>query len=185
MSTRVRLLGVMLVAAVSGCAETTGGFKEMKLRVDRDPKASIPTGGAYSWMIRPGKVPKDQRVDVLPLRARIREAVERELGRKGYEHVGLGYEVGFLLAYEVAVEDVLDPGSIDREHGYAPGGLSPTSTQRYAKGSVIIDVIHPKTKRLMWRGIAEAEVTVVATEDEKRKRINEAVRRILERFPPK
>ena len=49
----------------------------------------------------------------------------------------------------------------------------------------MLDVIHPTTKDLMWRGIAEAVVNPYSTPEKSEKKIREAVRRILERFPPK
>ena len=55
----------------------------------------------------------------------------------------------------------------------------------YTEGTLILDVLDAATKSLVWRGTAQAEALPSVDVSTPQARIREAVRRILERFPPK
>jgi len=177
-------MSVVLIAMLGGCAATPSSMKDMKIRAEHDPKARFPSEGSYSWMTIPGKLADDARFDKTATANRMREIIEEELTRKGYEHRGLGYRVNFMVCYYAAVEKDLDAGSAAKQRGYTSKDLG-GSGQQFEKGSLVIDIVHPETKKLMWRGIAEAEIIVSVSEAERLKRTSEAVRRILAKFPPK
>jgi len=184
MSNVQRLAGTLVIAALSGCSATTTSMKQIEIRTSHDPGASFPEVGSYSWMQRPGKLVEDARFDKTTVPIRMRETIERELARKGYEQRGLGYRVDFMVCYHFALEKDLDAANVARQHGYTSKDVEGPG-QRFEKGSLIIDIVHPETKKLMWRGIAEAEIVVSVSEEEKLRRTNEAVKRILAKFPPK
>ena len=64
---------------------------------------------------------------------------------------------------------------------WGPGG---TSTYEYEEGSLILDFVDAKSKKLIWRGAAKAEVNRVNTPEKAEKLISEAVQEILKNFPP-
>jgi len=184
MSKGQRLAGALVIATISGCATTPSSMKDMKVRAEHDPKARFRSTGSYSWMTIPGKLAGDARFDKTTIARRMREIIEEELGRKGYEHRGLGYRVDFMVCYYAAVEKDLDAQNAAKQRGYTSEDVG-GSGQRFEKGTLVIDIVHPETKKLMWRGIAEADIVVSVSEAEKLKRTSEAVRRILAKFPPK
>ncbi len=184
MSKALPFLSAVLVAALGGCATTPSSMKDMKVRAEHDPKARFRSTGSYSWMTIPGKLAGDARSAKTTTARRMREVIEEELGRKGYEHRGLGYKVDFMVCYYAAVEKDLDAESAAKQRGYTSQDLG-GSGQRFEKGTLVIDIVHPETNELMWRGIAEADIVVSVSEAEKLKRTSEAVRRILAKFPPK
>jgi len=47
-----------------------------------------------------------------------------------------------------------------------------------------LDFVDAESKKMIWRGVAKAEVDDQSTPDEKEKLIKEAVQKILENFPP-
>ena len=56
----------------------------------------------------------------------------------------------------------------------------------YDRGALILDIADRKTLRLIWRGAANAKLHVTETSTrEKKERINEAVKLILDQFPPR
>lgn len=65
--------------------------------------------------------------------------------------------------------------------GHPWGG---TSVSRSTEGTLYIDVIDAKTNELVWQGIGTAPLNNTSME-RKEARINEIVKKILERFPPK
>lgn len=140
--------------------------------------------------------------------ARIRHAVEREMALKGYRRPTSG-SPDFLIGIQRAVESKRDVYTIDRHYGRPPVGayrypggypsgagypddyrlwgvtVPETHTYQYDEGTLILDIVDSKTWKPVWRGSAQAEVNLGAGPEKKQKRIDEAVRRILERFPPK
>jgi hypothetical protein len=51
-------------------------------------------------------------------------------------------------------------------------------------GTLVIDVFDVEKKALVWRGVAEGQVRQSQDADKQKERINDAVRKILEEFPP-
>ncbi len=67
---------------------------------------------------------------------------------------------------------------------YLTGGPG-VSTYEHEEGSLILDFVDAISKKMIWRGVAKAEVQNVDTPEKKEKLINEAVQEILKNFPPK
>jgi hypothetical protein len=166
------LLGVM------GCSPV------LTVRTAKDPSAEFPSEALYSWARRPGKMPNDPRIDNAKLEQRVRTAVKAELATKGYTFAEEG-RPDFFVGYHVILQESLKPSIVSRKYGYGAGLWGDALGPDFEKGTLILDVIDPKRKKLVWRGIAEAELDLSVSDAEKQKRTAEAVRQILEGFPPK
>jgi len=76
--------------------------------------------------------------------------------------------------------------------GYYEGYPNNWESQRFATsytndftmGTLIIDILDMKSELLVWRGMAEAEVKEQIGEREREERVNNAVSKILENYPP-
>ena len=64
------------------------------------------------------------------------------------------------------------------------GLLDPVVIYDYEEGTLILDIIDPETSALIWRGYAQAHVDLLSSQEEKTERICQAVRMMLELFPP-
>ena len=53
------------------------------------------------------------------------------------------------------------------------------------EGTIVVDFVSPKDKRLLWRGKATSVIDESMTPEERENRIDESVQKILEQFPPK
>lgn len=160
----------------------------------------------YNWVTVDQPVTGDIRVDNTLVDSRIRKAIEANLSAKGYEKLTSG-DPDFLVSYQAAIEGKLDVTtvsmpysvpSIDPRGNYRGGayygggfygsafayGGSETFVSQYDEGSVFIDIVNPKTKKIMWRGIGKATVLEKATPEKREARINEGVTKILSEFPP-
>jgi hypothetical protein len=183
-----RLLAILLAATLGGCAS-------MEINSDYDPVASFSGLRTYAWMPGPQKKTGDLRIDNPLLDARVRQAVDRQLEANGYVKQP-PERSDFLIGYQAAVEKKLDVYTVDHYYGYPPGwgstrgygawgGTIPeTHVYEYDEGSLILDIVNPQTRKLIWRGSAQAEVNRSASPEKRQERIEEAVRRMLERFPP-
>ena len=59
-----------------------------------------------------------------------------------------------------------------------------TFVYTYDQGSLIIDIVEPDSRKLIWRGSATDEVNFSNTPEQKERKINEAVEKLLEPFSP-
>ena len=128
----------------------------------------FPEYRTYRWATDQQKKTGDVRIDNSILNARIRKAVDSQLASQGYEKVD-SEPADFLVAYHASVTYRL-------ELTWYIGD--------YDEGTLILDILDPQTKHLKWRGTAKTAVMFSATPERRERKINQAVRRILERFPP-
>jgi hypothetical protein len=112
---------------------------------------------------------------------------------KGFENRGyvLADNPDFSVAYYACTKDKLDVTYWDYGYDYYPdwwgvgmgpgwGPYGPTVTQ-YTQGTVVVDVVNPKTKELLWRGQGVARVS--DDEQQYEQDLWKAVTAILDKFP--
>jgi hypothetical protein len=179
-STAGLVASVLLAAALSGCST-------MQITTDYDVGMSFGGYKTWAWAAEPRPRSGDPYLDSDLLDKRVRRAVERELPARGYQQIGSGAD--FLVDYHVALENRVQVRAIGSPYGYGPGdwelfGAGGIYARTYDEGSLILDFVDAKSNELVWRGIARAEVYMSDGPEERERKVNEAVRRILERFPP-
>ena len=164
------------------------GCQSMDIATDWDPAIDFSKLRTYDWM--PDPDPADPGTTDSLTQDRVHRAVDRVLAERGYVRQQAGTP-DFLVGYYGSVETQVDVRTLNDYYGYRPGwgswdygGGSRTYAREYEQGTLILDISDPHTSKLMWRGSAQADVTGIETPEERDKIINEAVRRILERFPP-
>ncbi len=165
-----RLNGVFLLCllfALTSCSP-------ISVRTDYDREVDFTNYQTFKWIPGPkerkkGQVPRGSLLD-----KRIRRAVERELEAKGYTLVTEG-PADAMLAYHVAVQKHID---VDR-YGY--GYWRRRHVRRYKEGTIVVDIVDPRMKQLVWRGIAQGIVGHPQGDPEK---ISEAIAKVFEKYPP-
>lgn len=147
----------------------------ISVKTDYDHEVDFGNYQTFKWMAGPksGKrtIAKNSLVD-----KRIRRAVENELQAKGYRMIDSG-KADALLAYHVSVKNKVDVNS----YGYRYWRRR-VHVHRYKEGSLILDVVDPRMKQLVWRGGASGIAGDIrqASQEE----VNEAVQKVLKKFPP-
>jgi hypothetical protein len=180
----MRKLAWLAVASTVASLACSG----IRVTTDYDPSADFSNVRSYAWFDQQSGVQGD-RADVTSLLdRRIRSAVDAELQRKGIQLVD-NSQARALVSYHLGVETKLDVDTVNTGYGYGRygryGGIDTTTTVReYQEGTLLIDVIDPSSKQLIWRGTGQATIRRSSTPEEREKRINEAVKQILEKFPP-
>ena len=172
---------VLLAAALSACST-------MQIASDYDVGTSFAGYRTWAWAPEPRQPTGDPQLDSDLLDKRVRRAVEHELPARGFQQVKSGAD--FLVDYHVALASKIQVRAIGSPYGYGPGdwelfGPGGTYARTYDEGSLILDFVDAKTNELVWRGIAWAEVYPADGPEERERKVNEAVRRIVERFPPR
>ena len=167
------LLGVA-AATLAGCAIMAVG-SEFR------PGADFASYRTYDWDVGAPAGAGDARLDDDSFfDARVREAVEIELGRKGL--VSSTDEPHLLLHYHFSVEHQVDIYDVDAELGYQS---SERQASEWDEGTLVIGIADAG-KRIVWRGWAKVDVTGVLDNRERlAARLQEAVGKIFERYPPR
>jgi hypothetical protein len=179
---RATAVSALLALALLACAT-------IEVSSDWNPAADFSRLHTWAWLAQERPASGDPRLDSALLDARIRSAVESELGARGFAKAEAG-AADFLVAYHVALERKLVATTIDDYYGgvgyrhWPRPGYSQTYVHEFEVGSLMLDVLDPRSRELIWRGTAQAEILPAATPEEREARVREGVRRILERFPP-
>ena len=93
------------------------------------------------------------------------------------------------MTYYVDLESKIDVQTIHRSYGYGyrgRGGVYGTETvvTEYEEGTLLIDIIDASGNGLLWRGSGSTRLSGSATPEKRKERVNTAVAKILEQFPP-
>lgn len=186
-----RFLVLALLAGVAGCST-------MEINYDYDPQADFAGLKTYDWLDEPQKPTGDPRIDGNTiLESRIHEAVDSVLAARGFTKVTSNPD--FLVAYHVSLDRRRSIQTLNSYYGYGPGwgygygvthrpgywgGAPGTYVYEYEEGTLLLDIVNPENKELMWRGSAQDEVSFKSEPEKYQAQINEAVRKMLEKFPP-
>jgi Domain of unknown function (DUF4136) len=158
--------------AIAGCASMqVGSYLERNADLGRLQ--------SYAWDdAEPGPT-GDARLDNNEIfQARVESSVDEQLQRHGLRQVAANPDV--LVHYHVSVTQKVDVRTIDRDYGYCPD----CEPFVYDAGTLFIDLVDPRSKRIVWRGWAESAVDGVIDDQEwLNERVDEAVARILQRLP--
>lgn len=169
----------VLAIALSGCAT-------MEIAHDYDTAYDYSKLNTYSW-VPAGPKGRGFRGNSL-LEDRVRSAVDRQLQAKGFVKTE-GRSPDFFVNYTVTLDQKTNIQIIQEHYDYRPitWGAAPGHTMvdvhEYDEGTLILDIIDARTRKLIWRGSAKDEVNLSATPEKKTRKINEAVERILQGFP--
>jgi len=160
------------------------GCSTMRSGVDYQREAAFGDLRTFAWRETPPQGPVDPRVDNTLLGQRVRAAVDRELGAKAYRQASAGEQPDFLVGYHAVLQPKVDVRTIGGWYGYAGPRMTGTYEYEYDEGTLLLDVIDPRTKDLLWRGSATAAVYPSDSPEKRERRIDEAVAKILAEFPP-
>lgn len=182
------IIVIALLAALPGCSGLT-------IQSDFDPTADFSKYRTWDWM--PGTeavVSKDPVRDNAILRGRIQTAVANVLIDRGYK-LDMD-DPDFYVAYHVAFEDKMDLEVVNNYYGYPYAGSyaatwGPTiygqqvQQRSWEQGTLLLDILDGKSRQLVWRGSAQAEVYPEQDPNQRQKNINNVAKKVLDQFPPR
>jgi hypothetical protein len=169
MKSLARLIAPAALTALAACSSLDTSF-------DYDTQYDFAPLKTYSWL--------EERDSTLVTK-RVRAAVDEELARRGYRAAESAPD--FLVATHVSTQEkvqVTDWGyTCSPRYGWYGG--SHLDVWQYQEGTLLLDVVDPKSRQLVWRGSASRVVESSWTPEEREKVTREAVAALLERFPPR
>jgi Domain of unknown function (DUF4136) len=170
MRLQIRLL--LFVTVLLGV--TTAGFSR-EIKIDYDHHANFSQYKTYSW----AKVETSN-----PLwDDRVKEAVDKELAKKGWTQVPSGGDVSIVAVGTTREKPTLRT-FYDGLDGWVWGGFADATTyvENYEVGTLVVDMFDTRTKKLIWRGSAS---NILSSKPDKNiKDLEKSVEKIFEHFPP-
>lgn len=176
---RPHALGVLAISALmmAGCAtlnvssHVQRGLAFAQYRTyDWGPADALPTG--------------DPRLDHNPFFLdHLEGALEKEMALKGYQRSS-PETADLLIHYHANVSQRIDVNRVDRAFGYCRDQACEALVFDYEAGTLVIDIVDARSNTLIWRGWAQHSVNgMLKNERSMAKTMNEAVKRMLARFP--
>jgi hypothetical protein len=164
------------------------GCTTIPVAVDFDTGTDFATFQTYAWLPNDADMRTNPRLHNDLLDARVRRSMDAALQSRGFRKVEEA-EADFLVTYYLGVESRIDVRTVHSTFSYSRrgwGGTMGTDTRvrQYDRGTMLIDVLHPGERRLVWRGSASSRVTQTNDLDRRQRQIDQAVESILKRFPP-
>ena len=184
------------LAAVWVLSGTT--FDAAKIKITTQHHQTYPFDKVHTWDWSPdgpGEVKLATTADADPERLRERvepvlvPAIEREMKARGLEKVSaspdvlVNYYVLVVIGQSSQYMGQFLPSTPEWGVPIVMGGTQ--ALRAYPVGTVLIDMVAPSLKSVVWRGAAQAEVDLDKKPEERRVRLEQAVRDMLKQFPPK
>jgi len=182
MRVRTALTAVAVAVSLSACSG-------LKVNYDFDPNASFSGYSTWAWM---EMQPNPQFTDLQ--RSRVQSSISSALSAKGMEMVR--GEPDFWVGYQVVLDEEVSYNTVNDYYGggwgyrgwYGPsyGGVATSRTYetRVQVGTLFIDVFDAQSHELVWRGTGESKIQEVQDPAERQARLDKAVAKIMENFPP-
>jgi len=181
---RIECLLIGLALGLSAC-------NEFKVQTDHDVTADFTMFKTFAFAGL-ADVNKGGIYDNTLMDKRIESAVVRELTAKGLRQVGVGDPQDLLVQYWLNVQDKqrLESGGTSvgvargpyGGYGWGAGYGGGVTTYDYKEGTLILDLIEPAKKQLVWRA------TIVGTlQDSTKDNVelgNKAIAEAFESYPP-
>jgi uncharacterized protein DUF4136 len=160
----VFVIGLWLVPAVASA---------QKVYVDSDPSASFAAYRTYGWTA--GTPSSNPLAD-----NRIHASVDQQMAAKGFMAAA---NPDVFVATHVITHDQKELVATGFGPGWGFGGYGTASVETYVQGTLVVDLYDAQTKKLVWR--AKATETVSDKPEKNTAKINKALAKMFEQYPPR
>jgi hypothetical protein len=168
-----------MAAALSALALAGCAGMEVNSYVERG--VNMADYGTFTWA-QPDQRTGDPRLDNSPFfHERLQTDVERQLTRRGYDRIAAD-QADLSVHYHASINQQVNVNEVDRRAGYCEE--DDCQPYAYDAGTLVIDLVDVRTKRVVWRGWAKGSVDgVIDNQDWMEQRLDEVVARIMDKLP--
>lgn len=179
-----------LFTALFACLVVLLGCSKMNVTSQHADNVDFSHYKTWNWLPEPAvtPAPTDSTITDPAVLVRIEKAIENQLIAQGYRKTSDAPD--FFVKYFAALRTNLSQTTVDDRYddasyaGYTQDWQT-DYTHVWHQGSLLIDVLDAKSAKLVWRGYASTELKPNASYQEREKRVQDAVAKILKTFPPK
>ncbi len=164
------------------------GCSTLDVSVDYDDSFNFKSAKTFAV------VKNSEMADNTLLNDRIISAIKNDLKLKNYQESAVE-NADLIIVFYTKVEDKsqvstsysggLGYRGYGRGYGYGGGMMATTHQYDYEEGTLVIDALNPKTKKIVWRAIGVKELSHKENPQERTEAVNVAVKKIMEKFPTK
>ena len=182
--------GLLVGALLAGCATTEvvpENDRQVAFVTVHHSIFHIPVSATYRWSDGFMQQSDTDIIKNVPMWGLLKQGIEQEMQRKGYRQVRQNEQADIDISFAAALTSSLDDQKIQQKYGLVPGLMvNPLNPQRYEKGTLIFDVLNPRTNKLAWRtaGQALASLKAISLPD-RQARIRGFVKKLLAFLPEK
>jgi hypothetical protein len=134
----------------------------------------------YKWVVIEGAEQPNQIVD-----AQIKQAIDAQLAAKGLTKVD-GDKADLYVGYQISISKQQQWNAYGMGGGLRwGGGMATATSSTIAIGTLAVDMYDPATKQLVWTGRATKTLDPNNSQEKKQKNLNNAMKKLLAKFPPK
>jgi hypothetical protein len=150
--------------------------------VDYDRGSVFSQYRTYQWAPLPEAQLASEQFPNQLMRARIVRFTEEALAAKGLRRVNTGGDL--LVDYQMKVVEQQQFTTVGTGWGWGwANDFSTTTTGTILKGTLVIDMMAPRHKQLVFQGVS---ISTISSRPEKNtKKIRKAINEIFEKYPPK
>jgi hypothetical protein len=157
---------------------TLAACSTIRVANDYDPGYDYSKLKSFNWIPNPNAKQRSELVA-----KHFKNAMERQLSTKG---IVLDEEnPDFRIAYHGNVERRVQVTNWGYRYPGWYGGGGGLDVYQYKEGTIVIDFIDAKSNEMIYRSSLSAEVDMYQDSQKRMERIEEAVTKIMEDFPPK
>lgn len=194
-----RLRGLAAIAAAALLAACASG--PPKPQVDFKPDYDFTPVHRIAFYHKSGEVTGDNPIPLSDItRERVDTALEQALEKKGFDIVDANEQPDMYLSWHLVTQEKTDVRTYQtptmgvgygRYGGYnryslyncwGCGSQTEVSVQNYTEGTFIVDMIDPKLKKSVWRGLVQSKLKGEPQTDQQK--YNETADAIFASFPP-
>jgi hypothetical protein len=189
---------IVLTAALAGSVFIgTAVAQKLEIETNQAPNTDFTVLKTYAWLppvpvvrnVAPDAV-SDPTLSEEALVPHIVAAVDRELAARGLAKAAFD-TADVHVAYFAALSVGFNQSYMGEHYGYITGwpspiapGLAPTtSVTLYQKGTVLVDIVDRVANKAVWRGATRTRIADARSVEQRVERINEAARKMFERYP--
>jgi hypothetical protein len=133
----------------------------------------------YKWVPVAGATPPNQIID-----QQIKDAVNSQLATKGLT-VTAGETADLFIGYQVSIDQERQWNAMGMGMRGFGGGMGTATSSTISNGTLVLDMYDPGTKQLVWQGRATKTIDAGANQDKRTKNLNSAMKKLLQKYPPK
>ena len=126
------------------------------------------------------------------VKKRLADSVDRQLQAKGLERKDEGADLNVTLHPRLSREYTVNPYDSGWDYGWGTwntsiGDLSTGAApaKGVSLGTIIVDLVDPSTKQLVWRGTATSPFDSEAAIEKRQKVLDDVMKKLFAEYPPK
>ncbi|HNC30993.1 MAG TPA: DUF4136 domain-containing protein [Cyclobacteriaceae bacterium] len=170
------VLFLVCIISLSACSPS------LKVQTDYDPDYDLWSYASFDWARVDSSVIRNPQYYTDLNERRIKEAVMRQLSKRGYQLTN--DKPDLLIQYHIVVEDKTAIATEPFGYVYGPYWMqSKQNTYHYTQGTLILDLTDTRINQLIWRGWAVSDVDGGDSPEEINALVNAAVRKMFDTFP--